>query len=126
MAKKILLVEDDLILGKLYQRKFQNSGFSVAVALDGQEGLLLMRSGNPDLVVLDLLMPRMDGFAFLEALAADTELAGRKTPVIVLSNLGTDDDIRRAKELHATDFFVKADTSLDQMVETVRRYVEKE
>ncbi len=125
MAKKILLVEDDPILGKLYQRKFQNSGFSVATALDGQEGLVLMRTGKPDLVILDLLMPRMDGFGFLESLASDAEMAARKTPVIVLSNLGTDDDIRRAKELHASDFFVKADTSLDQMVATVRGYIGK-
>ncbi len=123
MTKKILLIEDDQILGKLYQLKFQKNGFAIAIAFDGKEGLDLMRSGDPDLVILDLLMPRMDGFAFLEALNADAALAGRNTPVIVLSNLGQNDDIKRAKALHARDFFVKADTSLDQMVETVRRYV---
>ena len=123
MAKKILLVEDDQILSKLYQTKFKKEGFDTELAYDGQEGIVKFKSFNPSLVVLDLIMPMMDGFAFLEKLKIDPELKEKKVPILVLSNLGQESDIKRAQELGATDYIVKADISLGQMIEKVKKYL---
>lgn len=120
---KVLLVEDDKILAKLYQIKFQKAGFDAQLAFDGQEGFNLMKSYNPDLVILDLIMPKVDGISFLAKVKEDSELSGRKTPILVLSNLGQESDIKKATELGAKDFFIKADISLEQMVEKVRKYL---
>lgn len=123
MNKKILLIEDDQILSKLYQTKFQRENLDIQLALDGQEGLDKMRSFSPDLVILDLIMPKVDGFTFLAKVKADAELSARETPIIVLSNLGQESDIKKAMEMGAKDFFVKADISLNQMVDKVRKYL---
>lgn len=123
MANKILLIEDDQILAKLYQTKFQHDGFDVQMAHDGQEGLEKMKSFNPELVILDLIMPKMDGFAFLQKLKSDPDPSSVKTPILVLSNLGQDADVKKAMDLGASDFFVKADVSLSQMVEKVKKYL---
>lgn len=123
IMNKILLVEDDRILAKLYQVKFQKAGFDAQLAFDGQEGLDLMKSFGPDLIILDLIMPKVDGIAFLEKVRENPELAGRGTPILILSNLGQESDIKKATELGAKDFFIKADISLEQMVEKVRKYL---
>ena len=122
-TKKILLIEDDQILAKLYKTKFQKEGLEIELAYDGQEGLDKLKSFNPDLIILDLIMPKIDGFAFLEKLKTDPELKEKKVPILVLSNLGQESDIKRAQELGAKDFFIKADISLSQMVEKVRKYL---
>lgn len=122
-AKKILLVEDDQILARLYQTKFQKEGFDIQIAFDGQEGFEKMRAFFPDLVILDLIMPKVDGFTFLQKVKDDSELSARRTPIIVLSNLGQESDIKKAVEMGAKDFFVKADVSLSQMVEKARKYI---
>ncbi len=120
---KVLLVEDDQILGKLYQAKFQKEGFDIQLAFDGQDGFDRMKSFSPDLVILDLIMPKVDGFTFLQKVKDDQELAKRGIPILVLSNLGQEADIKKAIDMGAKDFFVKADVSLSQMVEKVRKYL---
>ena len=120
---KILLVEDDKILVKLYQVKFQKAGFDTLVAFDGQEGFDLMKSFNPDLIILDLIMPKVDGITFLGKVKDDPELSKRGTPILVLSNLGQESDIKKATDLGAKDFFIKADIGLEQMVEKVKEYL---
>ncbi len=120
---KVLLVEDDQILARLYQTKFQKEGFDIKLAFDGQEGFDGMKSFSPDLVILDLIMPKVDGFTFLEKVRSDSELSKRATPILVLSNLGQEADIKKAIEMGAKDFFIKADVSLSQMVEKVRKYL---
>lgn len=120
---KVLLVEDDQILAKLYQAKFQKEGFEIKLAFDGQEGFDNMKSFSPDLVILDLIMPKVDGFTFLQKVKDDAELTKRGIPILVLSNLGQEADIKKAIDMGAKDFFVKADVSLSQMVEKVRKYV---
>lgn len=123
MNKKILLVEDDKILAKLYQTKFQKEGFEIQLAYDGQEGLDKLKSFEPSIIILDLIMPRLDGFGFLEKFQTDAVLSKKKIPILVLSNLGQDSDIKRAQDLGAVDYFVKADISLVQMVEKVKKYI---
>lgn len=120
---KVLLVEDDQILAKLYQAKFQKEGIDIQLASDGQEGLEKFKSFNPDLIILDLIMPRVDGFTFLEKAKEDPSLSSKKVPILVLSNLGQESDIKRAQELGANDFFVKADISLSQMIDKVKKYL---
>jgi len=123
MATKVLLVEDDQILARLYQTKFQKEGFEIQLAYDGQEGLDKLKSFEPNIIILDLIMPRVDGFGFLEKFRADAVLSKKNIPVLVLSNLGQDSDIKRAQELGAVDYFVKADISLGQMIEKVKKYL---
>lgn len=120
---KVLLVEDDQILARLYQAKFQKEGFEIKLSFDGQEGFDSMKSFSPDLVILDLIMPKVDGFSFLQKVKDDSELSKRGTPILVLSNLGQEADIKKAIDMGAKDFFVKADVSLSQMVEKVRKYL---
>lgn len=120
---KILLIEDDQILAKLYQAKFQKEGFETDLALDGQEGIVHMKTFKPDLIILDLIMPMMDGFEFLQKVKDDPDLSSKNIPILVLSNLGQEADIKKAMEMGAKDFFIKADISLGQMVEKVRKYL---
>lgn len=123
MANKILLVEDDQILAKLYQTKLQREGFETDIAYDGQEGLDKMKTFRPDLVILDLIMPKVDGLAFLARIKEDSEAVKKAAPILVLSNLGQESDIKKAMGLGATSFFIKADISLSQMVEKVKEYL---
>jgi DNA-binding response OmpR family regulator len=95
-------------------------GYEVATAADGEEALRLARSEPPGLMLLDLIMPKMQGFDVLQALKSSPETAG--IPVIVLSNLGQDSDVALARERGALDYFVKSNISLEALVERVRTF----
>ena len=115
-GKKILIVEDERPLAHALELKFSHEGFETKTCGDGQEGLTEALSGQYAVVLLDLIMPQLDGFGFLEKMNAD----GIKTPVIVLSNLGQDEDKKKATELGAIDYFVKSNTPIIKIVERVR------
>lgn len=116
---KILLVEDDVMVVKMYQRKFLMVGFDVEVAYNGEEGLEVLTRYRPDIVLLDVMMPKMNGFEMLKRMQADESL--KKIPVVILTNLGDRaDDIERSKEMGATDYWVKANISLEEIVEKVK------
>lgn len=117
---KILIVEDDSFLISAYKVKFTKEGFDVSVASNGEEALELLKTISPEVIVLDLIMPKMDGFATLEALKKDPALAG--IPVIIASNLGQSEDIEKGKNMGAVDFIIKSDMSLDELVEKVRKF----
>lgn len=117
MAKKILIVEDEKPLSRAMQLKLTNSGFEAICAYNGQEALDIMEKEKVDLVFLDLVMPRMDGFATLEKLKEKKN----KIPVIVLTNLSQGEDLANAKKLGAKDYFVKADTPISGVVEHARK-----
>jgi DNA-binding response OmpR family regulator len=106
MGKRILYVEDEPFFASTLDKIFSGAGFSVAIAKDGEEGLALAGKERFDLILLDLLLPKVDGFEVLRRLKADQ--ATRDVPVVVLSNLGSDEDKRRTSELGAPLFFVKA------------------
>lgn len=97
--------------------KLGSAGFETTVAKDGEETLATMGKETFDLILLDLIMPKKDGFAVLKELKAK----GDKTPVIVLTNLGQEEDARRVKELGAIGFFVKADTQIANLVKEVEK-----
>ena len=103
---KILLIEDDVFFSKFYATKLKESNYEVTVAYDGEEGLLRIQEEKPDIILLDLIMPKMDGFAVLEALSKDNQL--KKIPVLVFSTLSQDPDVERAKQLGARDYINKS------------------
>lgn len=121
-APRILLAEDDRFLRKAAETMLKRHGFTVATAADGDEALRLARETPPDLLLLDLIMPKLQGFDVLQALKASPDTAG--IPVIVLSNLGQDADIQLAREHGAVDYIVKSNIALDALVGRVRAFFE--
>ncbi|MEK7077101.1 MAG: response regulator [Patescibacteria group bacterium] len=115
---RILVVEDEEFLLRALKDNISHEGFDVDLARDGEEALEKVRAKKPDLILLDLLMPRKDGFAVLEELTRNPEW--RLIPVIVLSNLGSDHDIKRALEMGAKDYFVKSQHPIAEVVEKVK------
>ena len=103
---KILIIEDDSFLLQMYVAKLEMEGFSVISATDGEKGLRLVKKEKPDIVLLDLLLPKMDGFHVLEELKKDPEV--KDIPVLVLTNLGQKDDVERCFNLGAVDYLIKA------------------
>lgn len=116
-VKKLIIVEDDAILLKALNVEMLGSGFEVFSAINGEAGLDLIKKEKPDLILLDLVMPKMDGFAVLEILKKDKHLS--KVPVIVLSNLSQKADVEKAKKLGAVGFYEKATTDLSKLVEKI-------
>ena len=120
-GSKILIAEDDHFLSFLLRGRLEKENFLVRQVNDGQEALDLLKSEKPDLIVLDLIMPRLSGFELLEIISTDPEL--NKIPVIILSNLGQDEDIQKAKRLGAAEYFIKARSSVDEIVRTIKKFV---
>ncbi len=121
--RRILLAEDDRFLRKAAEARLRQGGFTVLAAVDGEEALRLARAETPDLVLLDLIMPKIQGFGVLKALKADPATAS--IPVIVLSNLGQERDVQRAMELGAVAYFIKAHLSLHELVQRVSEVLDK-
>jgi len=118
---KILLIEDDIFFQKFYSTKLKENKVEVEIASDGEEGLMKMRSTSPDLVLLDLIMPKMDGFAVLTARSQDENL--KKIPVIVFSTLGQEKDVAQAQKLGANDYINKGFFDFNNMVATINRVI---
>ncbi len=108
---RVLLVEDDLVIGDMYALQLEMDGYEVHRAPDGNSGLNLIRTVKPDLVLLDIQLPHMDGFEVLTAVRADRDLAG--TPVVILSNYGSGSMKERGSELGARAYMVKSQTTPD-------------
>jgi DNA-binding response OmpR family regulator len=119
----VLIVEDDLRLQRVLSEKLKREGWKVAVAVDGEEGLRRIGQNKPNLVILDLRMPRMSGFEMLEELRK--KLTPAELPVIVLTNYGEEGNISRATELKADCFLVKSNYSLDEIVEKIKGVLKK-
>ena len=121
MAKKILIVEDDKFLRELIVRKLSNEGYDVVEAVDGQQGVLKIKETKPDLVLLDLILPGIDGFEVLAQKKEDPFAAS--IPVIVLSNLGQKEDVDKGLSLGATDYLIKAHFTPGEIIEKVRNII---
>ncbi len=111
--KKILIVEDEGAIAKPLGMKLGFAGFDVKYAVDGEEALAILEKEKFDLILLDLLMPKIDGFGVLGAMRQ----RGDQTPVIVATNLNQAEDMKRVFELGCKKYYVKADTTLSQIVE---------
>lgn len=117
----ILIAEDDHFLSFLLRGRLEKENFVVKQATDGEEAMALIKSEKPDLLILDLIMPRLSGFEVLEQTSIDPEL--NKIPVIILSNLGQDEDVQKAKRLGVVEYFVKARTSVDDLVASIKAHL---
>jgi len=117
IKKTIVIVEDESVLLKALNIEVLNAGFEVLVAMDGKSGLNLIKANKPDLVLLDLLLPKMDGYAVLAALKKDSKT--KDIPVVILSNFGEPENIEKAMELGAVDYFVKSSTDLGEVVKKI-------
>ena len=113
MIKKIIVIEDEQILLRALNVELLSQGFEVLSAKDGESGLRLTIQELPQLVLLDLILPKLHGFEVLKALKENEST--KDIPVIILSNLGQDSEIKKAKELGAADYFVKASTDLSRL-----------
>ncbi|PYM90403.1 MAG: response regulator [Candidatus Rokuibacteriota bacterium] len=121
-ARRILLAEDDRFLRRAAESRLRQGGFTVITAVDGEEALRIARAEQPDLVLLDLIMPKIQGFEVLKALKDDATT--RHIPVIVLSNLGQESDVQRAMAQGAIAYVVKANLSLQGLAQKVAEVFE--
>ncbi|MBI3956429.1 MAG: response regulator [Candidatus Kerfeldbacteria bacterium] len=117
-AKTILLIEDDEMIATMYQTKFTMEGMTIQTAADGAIGLDKARELAPDIILLDIILPKLDGFSVLKELKDDPNL--KAIPVILLSNLGQDDDVKKGKDLGADDYFIKSNHTPAEIVAKVK------
>ncbi len=119
--KKILLIEDEAALQKTFGDILSAEGFQMISAIDGEIGLRLAKSEKPNLIILDLILPKLHGLEVLKGLKENKET--KNIPVIILTNLGDLENIEQALELGATTYMVKADYTLDDIVEKVKKAI---
>ena len=117
--KKVMIVEDDEHISKVYEIKLAKEGYATSLAVDGDEAVAKITSEKPDLILLDLMIPKKDGFGVLEDIKKVPELAG--IPVIVLSNLGQQSDQDRALGLGANEYLVKVDYPIQEVVNRIKK-----
>lgn len=117
---KIYVAEDDAFLATAYKTSLVKAGYDVTVANDGNDLLGHLKKGLPDLILLDLVMPVKDGFETLTEISQDGSFS--KVPVIIASNLGDKNDITKGMALGAKDYIVKTDTSVEQLIEKIKKY----
>lgn len=113
---KILIVEDERPLAHALELKFSHEGYEVTIATDGAEGLKIANATTFSMILLDLIMPQIDGFTFMEQLK-------KKSPIIILSNLGQEEDKERAKKLGAIEYFVKSNTPITEIIKKVKAVI---
>lgn len=123
MMWKILLIEDDPFLSEIYTAKFQEAGFEVSIATDGLQGLRKAKEQKPNLLLIDLVMPKMDGFDFLRAVKFDREI--RNIPVVVLSNLGEEEDVRKGLKFGVIEYLIKAHYTPTEVVARIKNILSK-
>ena len=123
LKKKILVVEDETFLSSLMQLKLEQEGFEVQKAMDGEEAFTILESFQPDLILLDLILPKRNGFELLELIRKDPRFI--KIPVIITSNLGQDGDIERGKTFGIIEYIVKSRLSIEELINKVKTEVKR-
>ncbi len=122
MAFKVLVVEDDKFLRELIAQKLSREGHDVKEAVDGEDGLVKVKEERPDIILLDLILPGIDGFEVLAKIKEDP--AVEDIPVVILSNLGQRDDVERGLKLGAVDFLIKAHFTPGEIIEKIEKVME--
>lgn len=119
--KRILIIDDEKPMARALELKLSHSGFEAKSVHNGEEALALLKKESFNLILLDLVMPKLDGFNVLQA------LKNRKnaTPIIILSNLGQEEDEKRARDMGAKDFFIKSNTPIAEIVEKVKIFLNR-
>ena len=119
--KKILLVEDEPLLGNILKLRLEKENLGVTLARDGEEALNFLKINKPDLILLDIILPKLSGFEVMEKLKEEPSY--KKAPIVILSNLGQDSDLEKGQTLGAVGYFVKAQMSIDELVEEVKKLI---
>ncbi len=122
---KILMVEDDPFFSRLCTRALEGAGFSVSLAGDGEQGLEKVKSEDPDLILLDIILPKMNGFEVLEGIREDPDPKIANKPVIILSNLYTKEEEERGEKLKAGAYLIKANTNSDELIDKIGEVLKK-
>ena len=120
-AKKIMVIEDDRFLSSLIKARLEKDGFTVLQAFDGEEAVQKLKADRPNLVILDLIMPKVTGFEVLQTISIMPGF--EKVPVVILSNLAQDSDIEKARQLGAKEYFVKVKISIDDLIGKIKTLV---
>ena len=119
MPKTILIIEDDKFLREMIAKRLREEGYDVSMAVDGEEGIKKIQGEKPDLILLDLILPGIDGFEVLERMRKDSELA--KIPVVILSNLGQKEEVERGLNLGAVDYLIKAHFTPREIIDKIKK-----
>ena len=114
----VALIEDDELIAEMYATKFTKEGYDLRHAADGFSGLELVKKDMPDIILLDIIMPKMDGFQLLQELRKQEQF--KNLPIIMLTNLGQEEDVQKGRELGATDYFIKTNFTPQAIVDKVR------
>ena len=120
--KKVMIVEDDEHISKVYEIKLAKEGLATSLARDGEEAVVKITAEKPDLIILDLMIPKKDGFMVLEEIKKNPELVN--IPVIILSNLGQKSDQDRTLALGENEYLVKVDYPIQEVIDKVKGYLE--
>jgi DNA-binding response OmpR family regulator len=121
--KKVLVAEDDVFLSQLLSTRLEKAGINVLKAFDGEEALNLIKKERPDLILLDIILPKKSGFEVAEEVASNPML--RTIPIIITSNLGQDSDVERGIALGVVEYLVKAKINIEDLVAKVQVYLDK-
>jgi DNA-binding response OmpR family regulator len=120
---KILIVEDEAMIADMYKLKMEETGFEVLLTDKGSEAINLAVKNKPNLILLDVIMPEIDGFAVLQELKLNEK--SKSIPVFMLTNLGQESDIKKGKELGAHDYFIKSQHTPTQIIEKIKKFLNK-
>lgn len=123
MKQKILIIEDEKVLSELLEKKIKKEGYEVSIAVDGKDGLELMKKEKPDLVLLDIIMPKMDGFEVMEEMNKHPELNLKKIPVVIVSNSGQPVEIDRALTLGIRDYLIKTQFDPMEVIDKIKEQI---
>lgn len=121
--KKVLIVEDDEHISKVYEIQLAKEGIIISLARDGEEAVKVINNEKPDLVILDLMLPKRDGFWVLEEMKKNSK--NINVPVLVVSNLGQKADEKKAMDLGAVEYLVKIDYPIQDIIEKIKSHLKK-
>ena len=120
---KILLIEDEEMLASMYSTKFKNDGFDIEISGDGEDGLKKLEKETYDFILLDIILPKLDGFAVLSEIRKGGK--NSKTPVLLLTNLGQEEDVKKGEKLGASGYLVKANFTPTQVISKIKELLNK-
>jgi len=123
MSKKIVIIEDEKILTELLEKKIKEEGYEVFTSLNGKEGLELIKEIKPDLVLLDIIMPKLNGYEVMEEMNRLQEFNLKKIPVIIVSNSGQPVEIERALNLGVRDYLIKAQFDPKEVIDKIKKQI---
>ena len=122
--RSVLLVEDEPLLGNLLKQRLEKEGFKVILNRDGAEALKTLKDFKPDLILLDIILPKVSGFEFMETIRNDPQF--QRAPIIIVSNLGQESDVTKGQSLGAVGYLVKAQVSIEEIIEKVKEFLKND